>query len=191
MHAVLHVGPPPTRPALERLRIPRGYGGLGAVQVNLRILALLIALTSCGGEAPARQVNALRTLPVIHESRPELDGPRTIALIFRPDDCPNILHVIERFNAADVEESGSLTLVGVIDTRYRRSALKVIRAYDVRFPVLFDSLGRVREEIGATYRPTLVRTREGFVETIATVSSEDRDEYFEIMRDLVSVPPPR
>lgn len=107
-----------------------------------------------------------------------------IALVFSPRDCAVALQAIDQLNVLYGE---GIPVAGILNTPYRKSAVKTIRAYDIRFPVLYDSLGGVRIELGAEHWPVLLQVRRGTVDLVAEVGTKDAETYRKIMESSMAL----
>jgi len=91
-----------------------------------------------------------------------LNRGRSVVLVFAPEHCEAVLGVIDRFNALSRTGSG-LPVRGVVYTPYRQAALKALDAYEIRFPVLYDSLGVASRALDVIDNPALFLLEDGEV----------------------------
>lgn len=103
-----------------------------------------------------------------------------MVLVFAPEQCDAALRVIERFNELYAER-GEARIAGIVYTPYRQAALKALKAYDVRFPVLYDSLGVTREALGLYAYPGLFLVEGNRIVSRAELGGGDSDALREIL----------
>lgn len=109
-----------------------------------------------------------------------LNRGRNVVLVFAPEHCEAVLGVIDRFNELSRTGSG-LPVRGVVYTPYRQAALKALDAYEIRFPVLYDSLGVASGALEVVDNPALFLLEDGEVVESAYLGHGDVESFRRIL----------
>jgi len=143
------------------------------------IVLLACRDTRVGAARPFPDLSGVETIGTTSPTR-EPNRGRSVVLVFAPEHCEAVLGVIDRFNALSRTGSG-LPVRGVVYTPYRQAALKALDAYEIRFPVLYDSLGVASRALDVIDNPALFLLEDGEVVESAYLGHGDGESFRRIL----------
>lgn len=90
------------------------------------------------------------------------DG-KNLVILFSPTDCGICLEMLFTLNEIYVKGANRLPIIGIIDTPYLPAASKVQKHFKLQFPLVMDSTGTLKKQLGKQSKPILFLVDNGDV----------------------------